>query len=114
MKRISDQPTQNFFGMYAETQVFLAHLSLLGSLVSLKCSHGLTSACPHFSNNFFTKTTGPIKAKYHMEPQWDGGTKVCLQGLGHVTKMAAMPIYVKNPSKIFSRTKGPVTLWLGM
>ena len=46
-----------------------------------------------------------------MELQWDGGTKVCLRGLGHITKMAATPIYGKNPSKIFSRTKG--CGWLG-
>ena len=32
-----------------------------------------------------------------MEPQWDGETKVCLRGLGHMTKMAAMPICSKNP-----------------
>ena len=32
-----------------------------------------------------------------------------------MTKMAATPIYGKNASKIFfSRTKGPMTLWLGM
>ena len=37
-----------------------------------------------------------------MEPQWDEGMKVCLWGLGHMTKMAAMPIYGKNSSKIFS------------
>ena len=42
---------------------------------------------------FFSKTAWPIKAKFHMEPQWDGGTKFCLQGLGHMTKMATMPIY---------------------
>ena len=34
---------------------------------------------------------------------------------GHMTKMAAMPIYGKNPSKIFfSRTGGPISLKLGM
>ena len=49
-----------------------------------------------------------------MEPQWDGGTKVCSRGLGNMTKMAAKPIYGKSSSKIFSRTKGPMTLWLGM
>ena len=33
----------------------------------------------------------------------------------HMTKMAAMPIYGKNPLKIFfSRTRRPVTLGLGM
>ena len=69
---------------------------------------------PPFSKIFST-TTGPIKAKFHMEPQWNGGTIVYSRGLGHLTKMAATPIYVKNPSKIFfSRTKGPMTLWLGM
>ena len=60
--------------------------------------------CPPFSK-IFSKTAWPIKAKFHMEPQWDGGTKVCLRGLGHG----------KNPSKIFfSRTKRPMTLWIGM
>ena len=29
------------------------------------------------------------------------GKKVCLNGPGHMAKMAAMPIYGKNPSKIF-------------
>ena len=31
-------------------------------------------------------------------------------GHGHVTKMAAMPIYGKNPLKIFSETNKPLTL----
>ena len=31
-----------------------------------------------------------------MELLWDGGSKVCLNGPGHVTKMAAVPIYGKN------------------
>ena len=34
-----------------------------------------------------------------MEPPWEGGTKVFINGPGHMTKMAAMPIYGKNPSK---------------
>ena len=38
------------------------------------------------------RITGPIEAKFHMEPPWDGGTKVCSNGPGHMTKMAAMPI----------------------
>ena len=33
---------------------------------------------------------------------------------GHMTKMAAMPIYGKNPSKIFSRTGGLISKKLGM
>ena len=47
-------------------------------------------------------------------PPWVGGTKVCSQHLGHMTKMAAMPIYGKNPSKIFSGTVGPFSMKLGM
>ena len=43
------------------------------------------------------------------------GTKVCLNGPGHMTKMAAMPIYGKNPLKIFfSRTRRLMTMGLGM
>ena len=49
-----------------------------------------------------------------MVPPWDGGTKVCSNGPGHMTKMAAMPIYVKNIKKIFSGTKRPMTLKVGM
>ena len=68
-----------------------------------------------FSNIFSSETTGEIEAKFHMESQWDGGTKVYTRDLGHMTKMAAMPIYGKKLSKIvFSRTKRPMTLKLGM
>ena len=49
-----------------------------------------------FSNIFSSETTGPIEAKFHMELHLDGGTKVYLNGPGHMTKMAAMPIYGKN------------------
>ena len=43
------------------------------------------------------------------------GTKVCSRHLGHMTKMAAMPIYGKNPSKIFfSGTGGLISTKLGM
>ena len=49
-----------------------------------------------FSNIFSSETTGPIEAKFRMEPPWDGGTKVYSNGPGHMTKVAAMPIYSKN------------------
>ena len=68
-----------------------------------------------FSNIFFSESTGPIEATFHVEPPWEGGTKVCSNGLGHMTKMAAMPIYGKNLKKIFfSGTKWPMILKLGM
>ena len=49
-----------------------------------------------FSNVFSSETAWPIKAKFYVEPPWEGGTKVCINGPGHMTKMAAMPIYGKN------------------
>ena len=43
------------------------------------------------------------------------GNESCLNHSGHMTKMATMPIYGKNPSKIFfSGTIGPMTLKLGI
>ena len=41
-----------------------------------------------------------------MEPPWDGGTKVCSNGPGHMTKIAAMPIYGKNLTKSSPEPKG--------
>ena len=62
-----------------------------------------------FSNIFFSETTGLNEAKFHVEPSWDGWTKVCSNGLGHMTKMAAMPIYGKNLKK--SSCPGPKGWW---
>ena len=39
------------------------------------------------------------EAKFYVEPPWEGGTKDCINGPGHITKMAAMPIYGKNLKK---------------
>ena len=75
---------------------FLAHLSwrLVGELIVYPWS----VVCPSASIrpqclNIFLETAGQIKAKFYMEPPWVGGTKFCLQHLGHMTKMAAMLIY---------------------
>ena len=70
---------------------------------------------PPFSKIFFSEPTGPIKAKFYMKHQWEGGTNVFINNPGHMTKMAAMPIYGKYPSKIFfSGTGGPISTKLGM
>ena len=67
------------------------------------------------SNIFFSETAWPIKAKFYVEPPWEGGTKFCSRHLGHMTKMAATPIYGKNRSKIFfSRTGWLIFTKLGM
>ena len=49
-----------------------------------------------FSNIFSSETAWPMKAKFYVESPWEGGTKVCINGPGHMTKMAATPIYVKT------------------
>ena len=55
--------------------------------------------CMSTFSNISSETTGPIEAKFHMKPPWDRGTKVCSNGPGHMTKMAAMAIYGKNLKK---------------
>ena len=57
------------------------------------------STVSHF---FSFETARPIETKFHMEPPWDGGTKVCSNGPGHMTNRAAMPIYCKNLKNSFS------------
>ena len=70
---------------------------------------------PPFSKIFFSETAWPMKAKFYMNHLWEGGTNVYINNPGHMTKMAAMPIYGKNPSKIFfSGTTGPISTKLGM
>ena len=48
---------------------------------------------------FLSKTAWPIKAKRHVEPPWEGVKKIYINGPGHMTKMAATPIYGKNLKK---------------
>ena len=102
---------------------FLAHLSrrLIGELIVYpwsgvrRTSSVRPSVRPQCSNIFFSETAWPIEAKFYVEPPWVGGTKFCSRHLGHMTKMAATPIYGQNPSKIFfSRTGRPIFTKLGM
>ena len=100
------------------SEALLAHLSrrLIGELIVYPWSGVRPSVVrSQCSNIFFSETAGPIKAKFYVEPPWVGGTIFCSRHLGHMTKMAATPIYGKNPSKIFfSRTGGPIFTKLGM
>ena len=52
-----------------------------------------------FSNIFFSETAWSNNAKYHVEPPWEVGNNVYINGTGHMTKMAAMPIYCKKSLK---------------
>ena len=55
--------------------------------------------CASTFSNISSETTGPTEAKFDVEPPWDGGMKVCSNGPGHMTDMAAMTIYGKNLKK---------------
>ena len=49
-----------------------------------------------FSKDFFPETTRPVSIKFHMQPSGKQGKKAYIFGAGHMTKMAAMPIYDRN------------------
>ena len=57
---------------------------------------------PSLSSVRIVQTSSPLKppwpiiAKFYVEPCWEGGTKVYINGPGHMTKMATTPIYGKN------------------
>ena len=62
----------------------------------------------------FSQTIGQIELKFHVKTPYAKLAKIYTKYFGHMTKMAAMPIYGKNPLKIFfSRTRRPMTLGLG-
>ena len=61
------------------------------------------------NSNIVSETAN--KPKFYVEPPWEGRTKVYINGLGHMTKMAAM---VKTLKIFFSRTRSPMILKLGM
>ena len=66
--------------------------------------HPLTLVQGHsdstLSKVFSLESAMPIEAKFRLVSSWDGGMKVCSNGPGHMTKMAAMPIYRKNIKKL--------------
>ena len=53
------------------------------------------------TSKIFSKTTWPIKVKFYRKHLYEEGTNVIINIPGHMTKMATMPIYGKNPSKLF-------------
>ena len=48
------------------------------------------------SRNFFSDTIGSFETKFGMKVYWRMGMKIYINELGHMTKMAAMPIYSKK------------------
>ena len=87
-----------------------------GPFLTLAKGHVRTDILVHRPqcSDIFSETARLIKAKFHVEPTWVGGTEFCSWHVGHMTKMVAMSINGKNPSKIFSGTGGPISTKLGM
>ena len=52
--------------------------------------------CQHFQTSSRLKQLGPLKPNFMWSLHGIGGTKVCSNGPGHMTNMAAMPIYVET------------------
>ena len=82
-----------------------------GELIVYPCS-GVRR--PFTILNIFSETAWPIKAIFYVEPPWEGGTKVCINGPGHMTKMVAMPIYGKNLKNLLLKNRKSYDLetWL--
>ena len=120
---LAGQFPRNLVCSIEDSSPLLAHLSqrLIGELIGYSWSGVPPSVgvvrrrCHPQCSKIFSETALPIKAKFYVEPPWIGGTIFCAQHLGHMTKMAATPIYGKNHSKIFfSRTGRPIPTKLGV
>ena len=67
------------------------------------------------SNIVFSQTIDPIELKFHVKTPYDKLAKIYAKYFGHMTKMAATPIYGKKHLKIFfSRSRRLMTLGLDM
>ena len=84
----------------SENSGLLAHLSqrLIGELIEYPWS-GVRRCLSTISKVFSSETTWSIKAKFYVEPPWQRGKKVYINGPGHMTTMTAMPIDGKNLKK---------------
>ena len=63
-----------------------------------RLTFALSAKVPHivvksiYQNLVFSQTIGPIELKFHVETPHDKIAKIYSKHLGHMTKMAAMPI----------------------
>ena len=75
-------------------------MTLASGHMSVICQYLSTS-----SNGFYFETTGPISCKFHIQPSSKRGKKAYIFRPGHMTKMAAMPIYGKNLEDLLQNHK---------
>ena len=66
---------------------------MVSSIIRLS---SVTSRPSTSSKDFSCETTWPISIKFHMEPLGNEGKKIYRFDPGHMTKMAALPIYSRT------------------
>ena len=81
-----------FLLLHKRWHTLLVHLSQrpIGEPIVYPCSGVRRCSSSKISN--ISETAWPIIADICVEPLWGVGTIVCINGPGHMTKMAAMPI----------------------
>ena len=92
-----------FFRNYYSYDIKVGRCSQLNEYMTLyeyQRSRSFIDLGPNHSDsiflNFFSSiTTWSSFTKFYVESPWHEGTKVCSNCLGHMTKMATMPIYGK-------------------
>ena len=75
------------FGIFSSPEP----LGSQGELIVYPSSRRPSVRRPPFSKIFSSETAWPIKAKFYVEPPLEGGTKVYINGPGHMTEMATTP-----------------------
>ena len=68
--------------------------SWLTFALSAKVAHIVVPSI--YWNLVFSQTIGPIGLKFHVKNPYDKSAKIYTKYFGHMTKMAATPIYGKN------------------
>ena len=87
--------------------------SRLTFALSAKVAHIVVPSI--YYNIVFSQTIDPIELKFHVKTPYDKIAKIYTKYFGHMTKMAAMPIYGKTFQKSSSpEPRRSVTLRLGM
>ena len=51
-------------------------------------------------NIISSETARPIEAKFYVEPPWEGGTKVYINGPGHMTTLSFEPMILSKLARI--------------
>ena len=81
-------------------------MSLYGIYPSSRRPSVILPSVHHFQRSSpASKIAWPIKTKFYVEPPWVGGTKVYINHPGHMTNMAATPIYGKNLKNLLLQNK---------